>query len=137
MHHQLIIAFFYNINNNGIALDLAKLYTCDILDEFFTICIGVADIFARHNAIIISGASIGLFSIGCTNVVVDNYGICLLLLLNRLDRSHVADGKIVGLGTFATFAPLAASDGSGIGHDDRTRVLLIAAHVVWVDQCHR
>ena len=119
-------------------MDHAILYACDILRDFFTICIVVADIFARHNAIVISNSdgSIGLFSTSCTKVVVDNNGICLLLLLNWLNRSIVADGSIVGLGTFATFALLAAS-GSSISDDGRTRALLIATHVVRINQCHR
>ena len=120
-------------------MDHAILYACDILRDFFTICIVVADIFARHNAIVISNSdgSIGLFSTSCAKVVVDNDGICLLFLLNRLNRSIVADGSIVGLGTFATFALLAANSSSGISDDGRTRALLIAAHVVRINQCHR
>ena len=128
-----------HINNNRIDLDLAILYACDILGDLFTICIVVADIFARHNAIVISGSGdcIGLFSTSRTKVVVDNDGICLILLLNWLNRSIVADGSIVGLGTFATFALLTASNDSGIGHDSRIRALLIAAHIIWVNHCHR
>ena len=99
-------------------MDLAILYAGHILGDSFAICIVVTDIFARHNANVIRGGSIGLFSTSCTKIVVDNDDIWLLLLLNWLNRSIVADGRIVGLGIFATFSPLVRD-------------------IIRIDQCHR